>query len=136
MNSYSYKERGSYYQSRPQYQQQARRHDQEQAQYKTFETQLQPNEVRISSKGNSYAYSNVVLNIIKRDGYQHCKMVGRGRASEKALETMQVLKSREPNLLMEFNFTKSLNKSGEIVDEIHIMVQEKKQKAEPSYPQH
>ena len=94
-NNYGYKNQ-SYYQSRPQQYQQPRRQEQDYAQVKTLETQLQPNELRISNKGNIISYSNVVNSLIKRDGYQHCKMVGRGMATEKALEVMRDLKSRDP----------------------------------------
>ncbi len=124
MSNYGYRESGSYYQGRQQYQQQPRRQEQENQNYKTYETQLHPNEIRISNKGLVISYSNVVLNLIKRDGYQHCKMVGRGMAAEKALETMKLLSKREPTLHMEYNFTKSINKSGDVVDEVHILVQD------------
>ena len=78
--------------------------------------------MRISNKGNIISYSNVVNSLIKRDGYQHCKMVGRGMATEKALEVMRDLKSRDPKLWVEHNFTTALNKRGEVVDEVHIMI--------------
>ncbi len=67
-NNYGYKNQG-YYQSRPQQYQQVRRQEQDYAQVKTLETQLQPNELRISNKGNIISYSNVVNSLIKRDGY-------------------------------------------------------------------
>ena len=131
-NNYGYKNQ-SYYQSRPQQYQQPRRQEQDYAQVKTLETQLQPNELRISNKGNIISYSNVVNSLIKRDGYQHCKMVGRGMATEKALEVMRDLKSRDPKLWVEHNFTTALNKRGEVVDEVHIMIMASRPQPNQSY---
>ena len=60
-------------------------------------------------------------------------MVGRGLASEKALEVMRDLKIRDPKLWMEHNFTTALNKRGEVVDEVHIMVMASRPPPSQSY---
>lgn len=95
MNNYAYKNNG-YYQNRPQYNQQRRQDYDNNTNYSTQVNNLNPNEIKISNKGNLYTYSNIVFNLIKRDGFQCCKLVGRGTASEKAMEVMRHLKSRDP----------------------------------------
>ena len=134
MNTYGSKNNG-YYQSRPQQYQQPRRQEQEYTQLKIYETQLPHNEIRISNKGNVISYSNVVCSIIKSQGYQHCKLVGRGMATEKALDVMRLIKNREPNFWVEQSFTKAINKNGDLVDEVHVMIMANRQQSHQNYSQ-
>lgn len=55
-------------------------------------------------------------------GYEHCKVVGRGRAVANVLSVMEVVKRRLPDFSFYMSETKSLNKSGQVCDEIHVLI--------------
>jgi len=57
-----------------------------------------------------------------RQGFAHCKVVGRGSAVERAIEVLKEVMEKAPQHSYEWSETKSLNKSGYVVNEIHIMV--------------
>lgn len=62
------------------------------------ETQLLPNEVRVSSKGNFNTYVKSILTTME-SGYKNCKIVARGTASEIAWNIYQFILRKAPQYL-------------------------------------
>jgi hypothetical protein len=50
------------------------------------------------------------------------KIVGRGRAVQVTKELVDSIKKRMPFVYFQVRYTQALNKIGEVVDEIHVMV--------------
>ncbi len=80
-----------------------------------------PNEVRISMKGVFESQCKHILMIL-RSGYPNCKVVGRGRASEKTYAILEYLQKAAPQYSYHWSETKSLNRVGQVVDEVHLMI--------------
>ena len=55
-------------------------------------------------------------------GFKNFKVVARGSAIDKAIEVLNFVKSKAPQYIYEWSNTKSLNKKGEVCDEVHIMI--------------
>jgi hypothetical protein len=49
---------------------------------------------------------------MNQQGYNYCKIVGRGGATETTWELMTILKRKEPSFVMEHQYTKAFNKQG------------------------
>jgi len=81
-----------------------------------------PNEIRISSKGESRGYVGAVLSLF-RDGYEHVIMVGRGQAVPITQEIVEILKGKA--LLIQVRCNPCFNKQGEIIQEMHVMLSQK-----------
>jgi DNA-binding protein len=90
---------------------------------KQFETQLLPNEIRISTKGSFSGYVRSILSIMDQ-GYKNCKIVARGMAVEYAHEVFEEVKSKLSPHQFTFNTydAQSLNMKGTVCDEFHIMI--------------
>lgn len=86
-----------------------------------IETQLLPNEIRISSKGSFNAYVKTILSTLE-EGYKNCKIVGRGIAAQTSINILTFLKKKAPQYYYQQETTQALNKQGNVVDEIHILV--------------
>ena len=93
---------------------------------------LLPNEIRISSKGNFSAQVNHILDTMQR-GYMNCKVVGRGMAVERTLEVLEFISHKAPQYIYEQYQTKSLNKQGMVVEELHLMITQKPSQQEERY---
>lgn len=83
--------------------------------------QLLPNEIRISMKSSFDYQVRHVMETFDM-GYSHCKIVGRGQAVERAFEVIRAVEIRLPGLAYDISETKSLNKQGMVVGEIHILI--------------
>lgn len=57
----------------------------------TVETQLLPNEIRISAKGNFALYVKQILTTLKQ-GFKNCKLVARGNATSFAWDIVREIK--------------------------------------------
>jgi len=84
------------------------------------ETRL-PNEIRINSDSSIGKQVNIVLATLSH-GYEHCKVVGRGRAVSNVLGVIEVVKRRLADYSFYMSETKSLNKSGHVCDELHVLI--------------
>ena len=71
--------------------------------------------------GNVSGYIRTVLTIFEQ-GYEHVKIVARGQAVDVCEEIVEVLKDKIPHCLFNVRFTKSLNKTGNLVDEMHALI--------------
>jgi hypothetical protein len=85
---------------------------------------LVPNEVRISLKGNFKGQVGHIL-LLLRSGYLNCKVVGRGSACERITEILGYLEQQHPEFSYHLSTTKSLNRSGNVCDEMHVMISQK-----------
>ena len=82
---------------------------------------LLPNEIRISGTGKFSGQVRTILETLE-SGYMNCKIVARGLACERAREVLEVVKNKAPQYKYHYSETKSLNKFGYVVDEVHILV--------------
>jgi len=82
---------------------------------------LLPNEIRISGTGNFSGQVRTILETLE-SGYINCKIVARGQACERAREVLEVVKKKASQYKYHYSETKSLNKFGYVVDEVHILV--------------
>lgn len=82
---------------------------------------LLPNEIRISVRSGLENQVRHVLDTFQM-GYSHCKMVGRGQAAERAFDVVGVIQRKMPGLKYDISETKSLNKMGMVVREVHILI--------------
>jgi hypothetical protein len=80
-----------------------------------------PNEVRISLKGNFKGQVGHILFVL-RSGFMNCKVVGRGSAGERITEIVSYLQKQHPEYAYHLSSTKSLNRAGNVVDELHLMI--------------
>lgn len=90
-------------------------------QFHSGEGQLLPNEIRINSMGNAKVYCDIAVRTFEQ-GYENIKIVGRGMAVELTEEVTQELKKRAPYCFYMVRFAQALNKKGEIVEEMHVMM--------------
>ena len=80
-----------------------------------------PNEVRISLNGSFKGQIGHIF-FVMRSGYLNCKVVGRGSACERIKEIVNYLQKQAPQYLYHMSNTKSLNRMGFVVDEMHVMI--------------
>jgi hypothetical protein len=59
---------------------------------------------------------------VLRSGYNNCKVVGRGSAGERINEITAFLQKQHPEFAYFVSTTKSLNRSGNVVDEMHLLI--------------
>ena len=85
------------------------------------ETQLLPNEIRVSSNGNFNGYVKQILYTMEQ-GYANCKIVGRGMAAQITWDLLQTIMKKAPHYHYDKHQTTALNKRGIVVDELHVMV--------------
>ncbi len=92
--------------------------------YHPIETQLLPNEMRISSKGDMRGYVDHALDVMNQ-GFNHVKMVGRGQAVPITEDLVDILQKKAPYCLFQVRFTTALNMNGDVCDEVHVMISKK-----------
>lgn len=86
---------------------------------KGVNVQLLPNEMRISTKGSYKMYLDYALKALSE--YTHLKIVARGQAVAMAEELATGIAQKQFNFACEKNFTQGLNKTGVLVQEVHIV---------------
>jgi hypothetical protein len=80
-----------------------------------------PNELRISLNGNFKGQVGHIF-FVMRSGYVNCKVVGRGSACERIKEIVSYLQKNAPQYSYHIGNTKSLNRIGMVVDEMHLLI--------------
>jgi DNA-binding protein len=92
------------------------------------ETQLLPNEFRISNKGNFGLYIRQILSTLE-SGYANCKIVARGTATQFAYDVVEEVKNKLParKFFVKESETTALNKRGHVVQELHFMISMREQ---------
>lgn len=97
------------------------------------ETQLLPNEVRIRAAGYFEGYVRQILRTLS-SGFPNCKIVARGTATQFAFDVVQEAKHQLNSSKYNFkeSHTTALNKHGNEVDELHIMISLREQQQLPA----
>ncbi|CDW78975.1 UNKNOWN [Stylonychia lemnae] len=93
------------------------------------QSQLLPNEIRVSMKSRFKFVVDNVMQIL-REGYPNCKVVGRGMACQLTSEVYSYFKRNFTNFIYECMNAKALNKVGEVVDEFHLLISKRDQISE------
>lgn len=88
---------------------------------------LLPNEVRVSSKSTPNFIINQVTTVLKTHRYSNCKVVGRGRAACEITQDviLQLKKILFNQYSLDIRTASALNRNGEVVDELHVMIIER-----------
>jgi hypothetical protein len=74
----------------------------------------------------------VVDNVIQllQEGYPNCKVVGRGMACQLTSEVYAFFKKNYSNYIYECINARALNKAGDVVDELHLLISKRNQNSE------
>lgn len=64
----------------------------------------------------------IILRRILIQGFKNIKIIGRGRAVPLTEELVKKLKDKALPCNYQLRYTSALNKSGEVVDEVHVMM--------------
>lgn len=71
-----------------------------------------------------------VNSILREQGYANCKVVGRGSACQLTEEVINHFERVTPYYKLDIMKTRALNKVGDVVDELHLLISKKGQSAE------
>lgn len=87
------------------------------------ETQILPNEIRVSAKSSFQQVVKNVFSLFRDQGFSNCKLVGRGIAAQITQDVCNYLqKTQSSKFTFDSVQTKSYNKQGNLVDEMHVMI--------------
>ena len=78
--------------------------------------------MHLSIKGNLESYFKSAMKILFEQDFAHLKLVGRGSACQTACRLKDLIIAKSPvKLKVSEIVTQALNKSGQVVDELHVM---------------
>jgi len=72
---------------------------------------LLPNEMRLRAEGNLKTYFSVAMAILNQ-GFQHLKIVGRGRACQLGMQLSEMIYARGPVCRISERYVQALNANG------------------------